>query len=114
MLLNDPLGVFRRDVPIPRAFRVHDGDRTGRTDPEALASRAIDGTVRSGDIQLLQAILDVLPRLFAFVGLDAVGTAAHEQMPDDLADAEGGGGRFGSRALFGHSRQNTLPCPGTS
>ena len=37
VLLDDALRVLRRDVAVPRAFRVHDGDRPAGADPQALA-----------------------------------------------------------------------------
>src|SRR5688572_2243445 len=88
MLLNDPLGVLRRDVAVPRPLRIHDADGTGRTDPQAVALRAEDRPFRAGKVQLLQPLLEVVPRVLADVGADAVRPDADEQVSRQLADAE--------------------------
>ena len=64
VLLQDALGVLGRDVPaVPGAFRIHDADRPRGADAQALAFRPVERTVGAGQVQLLQALLQVVPGL---------------------------------------------------
>ena len=58
------------------------------TDAQALALRPVERTVRAGQVQLLQALLQVAPGPVPLVGVDAVGTDADEQVPRQLSHAE--------------------------
>ena len=60
------------------------------------------GPFAPGDVQLLHPPLDVVPRLGALLRRAAVGSDAHEHVPDDLADTERGRGRFWRDAVFRH------------
>ena len=84
VLLDDALDVLGRDVPVPSPLRIHDADRARGADAQALAFRPVERTVRAGQVQLLQALLQVVPGLVPLVGVDAVGTDADEQVPRQL------------------------------
>src|SRR5688500_3957731 len=103
VLLDDPLGALRRDVPVPRALRVHDADRPRRADAQAVALRAEDRPVLTGEVQFLQPLLEVHPGLLTDVGCTAVRTRADEQVTPQLADTEPGGHHVGRQLLrVGH------------
>src|SRR5512132_11620 len=87
VLLNDPLGILRRHVAVPRALRIHHRDRPGGADAQALAPGAIAWSVGAGEIQLLQPRLEVFPRRLAGRRIDAIRPDADEQVPAKLPDA---------------------------
>src|SRR5579864_4155233 len=101
VLLDDALAVLGRHVPIPRALGIDDGDGSADADAEASTARAIRRAVRPGEVQLLHPVLDVMPGRVALFGRGAVRPRAHEQVPNDLADAEGGCRRLRSGAFLG-------------
>ena len=73
---------------VPGPFRIHHADRPGGADAQALAFRPVARTVRAGQIQLLQPLLQVAPGLVPLVGVDAVRPDADEQVPRQLSHAE--------------------------
>ena len=59
---------------------------------QALALGAIARAIRPGQVELLHPALHVHPCRFAGLGIRAIRAQTDEEMPHDLADAEGGGG----------------------
>ena len=80
MLLDDALGVRRRDFPVPRAFRIHHADGAGGADAQAVALRAVERTIRASQVQLFQPLLQVRPGLLTLVPIDAVRSEADEEV----------------------------------
>src|SRR5262245_42187369 len=102
VFLNDALGVLRRYIPVPRPFGIHHADWPAGADPQTVALRPVVRAVRAGDVELLQALLQVGPGSIALVWIDAIGSDADEEMPRQLANAELGR-RFERRlALLSH------------
>src|SRR5579864_8705509 len=91
MLLNDPLGIARRDVAIPRAFRIDDADRPLGADPQALAFGAVARPVTAGDLELLHPLFYEFPCFLPFRRIGTVGADADEKMPSELPHPEPGG-----------------------
>jgi hypothetical protein len=102
VLLQDALGVLRRDVLVPGAFGIDDGDGPTGADAQALDPGAIGRTVRPRKAQFLRALLDVRPSGIALIGRRAVGSGTDEQMTRDSADAERRGGRFRRTSVLLH------------
>ena len=88
VFLDDALGIFRCDVSIPRPLRIHNADRTARADAQALALRAIERTIRAGDVQLLHSPLQVDPRALAGLEVGAIRAQANEEMACQAADTK--------------------------
>jgi hypothetical protein len=88
VFLDDALGILGSNISIPRTFRIHDADRTARADAQALALRAIEGAIRTGNVQFLHSPLQVQPRSFAIFEVRAIGAQANEEMPCQTADAK--------------------------
>src|SRR5262249_18321805 len=83
MFLDDPLGVFRRDVLIPRSLGIHDRNRPRGADAHALAARAIAGPIGPSDVELLHPLFQIFPRCFTDFRRDAIGPDADEEMPSE-------------------------------
>src|SRR5262245_49813328 len=104
MFLNDPLHVFRRDVAIPGAFRIDDRDRSAVADAQTVTLGAIKRSVRAGDVELFETILQIDPGFLAGIRGDAIGTDADEQVPRELADAESGSDHVRGKVVrIGHT-----------
>src|SRR5262245_39698407 len=88
MLLDDPLDVFRRCVPVPGAFRVHDHDRPLAADPQAIRARAQDAADRLRQAYLAQALLEVLPGGLADFLRRAVAVGAEEDVAGRAREAD--------------------------
>src|SRR5665213_3466848 len=88
MLLNDSLGVLRRYALIPRPLRIDDRDRAADADAQTLALGSIERPIRTGDVQFLHPLFDVVPRFFPFRRFDAIGAQANEKMPGELSDSK--------------------------
>ena len=61
MLLDDSLQHFRRDVVIPDAFRIDDGDGTLLADPQAVRLSAIDAMLARQQAKLREALFQIIP-----------------------------------------------------
>src|SRR4051794_27736870 len=61
VLLDDPLEDRRIALAVPRAFRIHDGNRTAFTDAQAIGLGAQDAAL-FGEPELLKARFQKLPR----------------------------------------------------
>src|SRR5688500_7069874 len=61
VFLDDPLGVLRRDVLVPRPLGVDHADRPAGADAEAVALGAVAGAVLAGEVQVFETSLDVVP-----------------------------------------------------
>jgi hypothetical protein len=90
MFLDNPLGVLRRDVLIPRPFRINHADRPGRANPQTGAFRSITRTFRPGNVQLLHPFLHVFPGLLAGFRIGAIRSQTDEEMPAELPHAKFG------------------------
>jgi len=88
MLLDVALGVFRRDVSIPGAFRINHGDGTARAAPETRYLGPIRRALGASEVQLFHPALDVVPGGLALFERRAVPADADEQVAPELADAE--------------------------
>lgn len=88
MLLDDSLGILRGYIAIPGTFGINHSDRPGDADAQALAFGAIATAFGARKIQLFEPLLDVVPALFAFGGVDAIGAETDEQVPAERADAK--------------------------
>ena len=61
MLLDDSLQHFRRNVVVPDAFRIDDGDGTLLTDPQAVRLGAIDAMLARQQAQIREAFFQIIP-----------------------------------------------------
>ena len=107
VFLDDPLGVLRRDVPVPRPFG-YTTHRPPDADPQTVALGAVTGPVRPRRDRLAGPLLEVLPHLLPLLPRHAIGPKAHEQVPAELADTkllghDGRGQLFG----VGHGADST-------
>src|SRR5262245_27127470 len=99
MLLDDPLDVLRRRVPVPGAFRVHEHDRPLAADPEAIRARAQDTPDRLRQADLAQALLEVLPGGLADFLRRAVAVGAEKDVAGRSREADLGDGRLDRRGF---------------
>jgi hypothetical protein len=103
VFLNDPLGVFGGYLLVPGSFGVDDGDGAAGADAEAVALGSITGAVGAGDVELLHALFDVIPRLLARLGVDAIGAGADKEVAAELAHSKLGSHSGRGQALWvGH------------
>src|SRR6266511_787716 len=65
VLLNDPLQHLGRAGVVPDALGVDDRDRAMHADAQAVGLGTIDAAVRERESQLLEALLEIVPRLDA-------------------------------------------------
>ena len=79
VLLDDALGVLGGDVPVPRSFRVHDADRAGGADAQALADLLPIVDAVSAD-----AAADAAADAVANAANAAADAAANAASPGDL------------------------------
>ena len=86
--LDNPLGILRCDILVPRPVRVDDTNWPGGADPKALALGAVARPVRPREVQLLEPLLEIIPGLLSRLRIDAVGPKADEQVSRQLPDAE--------------------------
>jgi hypothetical protein len=91
MLLDDAFEHFGRARVIPNAFRIDDGDRSLCADAEAIDFASIDQRLRANEVQFLEPLFQVVPRLQAALlrrafGLGLVG--AQENVPPVLFQTE--------------------------
>jgi hypothetical protein len=78
-----------------------------------LALGAVARAVGAGEVELLEAALEVLPRLLARLRLDAVGAEADEEVAGEPADAELRGHHFRGELLgVGHGGIVWARCVG--
>src|SRR5439155_20643386 len=61
MLLDDPLEDGRIALRVPRAFRIHDGDRAALADPQAVRFRPQNAALL-GEAELLEPAPEKTPR----------------------------------------------------
>ena len=61
MLLDDSLQHFRRDVVVPDAFRIDDGDGTLLADPQAVRLGAIDAMLPRQQAQIRKSLFQIIP-----------------------------------------------------
>ena len=103
MFLDDALCVFRRDILVPSAFRVHDADRPVAANAEALTLRSIERTIGSSNIELLHPALQVDPGPLAILQIGTVRTQANEEVPRQLSYAKGSSCLLGRIRSLSHS-----------
>ena len=103
MFLDDPLGILRRDVLIPRPLRIHHRDRTGGADAQAVAVRAVARAGFTDQVQFLHSPFDVLPGLLTDGRVDAVRAAQMNRwrvgLPMPSRRAISGGGMWSGFAI---------------
>ena len=102
MFLDDALCVFRRNVLVPSAFRVHHTDRSIAADAEALTLRSIERTIGSSNVELLHPALQVNPRPLASFEIGTVRPQANEEVTRQSSDAEGLSCFLGRIRSLGH------------
>ena len=91
MLLDDALGVGWSHVPVPCALGINHAYRTVDADAQTVAFRAVSGPVGTGKVQLLQALLKMLPRRLPLGSIATIGTEADQQVPGEFPHTESGG-----------------------
>jgi len=103
MLLNNPLGVFGRNVAVPGSFGINNGDRPLAADSEAVAFGAITRAIFAGDVEFFHPFFDVVPRFFAGFGWAAIGPQTDKEVARELADAKSSSHDFGRKVVgIGH------------
>ena len=101
---------------VPDPFGIHDGDRAPRADLQTVRLGAEDAAV-AGEVELLEAALEIIPRFKAGIFVDALRFAligAEEQVTLDSVGADFG--EFvprGSWCGVGHAARGRTP-PGAA
>ena len=72
MLLDDPFKDRRRAGVIPDCLRVYDGNRTLNADPQAIGFSPVNQRVGADEVKFFQTLLQILPRLKAFLFRSAI------------------------------------------